>query len=305
MAFNEEYDDLDETLEDEDRGNDLTGEDDEEAEDEDSDDTEESEEEGDDEEVEEEEEPAKPSPARIPKARLDEVIRQREEAKERNLWLEEQLEKLINQKSSTQEAAKPAKLTYDYATAEGKYIDLIIEGQTKEAAALRSEIDRFRRDEMMELISEVKNTSSAQAKTESAQALDQDRFNTLIENMESKYKFLDSSHKSYNEEAVDTINTLLAGYIAAGKTKSEGLRLAVNKVAPLYEKEVTPVKQTLGKKRIEESGKKAVVAAKSQPPKSKSSSVKSIDLDAININKLSDKDFKSLTEKERRTLRGD
>jgi hypothetical protein len=301
MAFNDDYEDLDETLE-EDRGDEV--EDDEEVEDEDSDDTEESEEEVDDEEV-EDEEPAKPSAARIPKARLDEVIRQREEAKERNLWLEEQLEKLINQNATSKVETKQAKPTYDYATAEEKYVNLIIEGNIADATKLRSEIDRFRREEMMELISEVKSSSSAQAKSESAQALDQDRFSTLIENMESKYKFLDSTHKSYNEEAVDTINTLLAGYIAAGKSKSEGLRLAVNKVAPLYEKEVVTTKQTLGKKRTEESGKKAVVAAKSQPPKSKSSSVKSIDLDAVNINKLSDKYFKNLTEKERRILRGD
>jgi len=39
--------------------------------------------------------------------------------------------------------------------------------------------------------------------------------------MEVKYPYLNFKDKAYNEEAVDTVNTLLAGYVAAGKSKQK------------------------------------------------------------------------------------
>ena len=305
----QDYEDLDETL---DRGDNF-------EEDEDQDETvDEEDQEVDDElddsdidlDEEEEEEVVEPKKEiKIPKSRFDEVIAQREEAKERNLWLEAQLEKLI-QSQQTQKQVEPEKVKlpeYNFDEAEEKYVNLIIEGEIAKATKLRSEIDKARQESLKTLISEITDSVTSKVKSESSAVLDEEKFNTLIENFENKYKFLDTSSDDYNEEAVDTVNTLLAGYVAAGKSKAEGLRLAVNKVAPLYEKtrDVKDTKQSLGNKRKVEAGKKAAQAANSQPSKTKSISTKTVDRETVNVAKMSEKDFAQLTEKEKRILRGD
>lgn len=305
----QDYEDLDEVL---DRGDEV-------EDDEDQDETiDEEDQEVDDElddsdidlDEEEEEEVEKPKKEiKIPKSRFDEVIAQREEAKERNLWLEAQLEKLISSQKVNEVVApvKPKEPDYNFEEAEERYVNLIIEGEIAKATKLRSEIDKARQDNLKAIISEITESVTSKAKSESSALLDEEKFNTLIENFENKYKFLDTSSDEYNEEAVDTVNTLLAGYVAAGKTKAEGLRLAVNKVAPLYEKtkEVKETKQSLGNKRKVEAGRKAAQAANSQPTKTKSVSTRTVDKETVNVAKMSEKEFAQLTEKEKRILRGD
>lgn len=261
------------------------------------------------EESEEEEEELPKSSAKepkIPKHRLDEVLSQRDEARERQLWLEEQLEKLIALQTKKDEEVvnKPV---YDFANAEEKYISLIIEGETAQASKLRAEIDRERKAEMMSLIESVKTESETKVKQESNKAVETERFNSLVETFKSKYTFLDDDSDDYNEEAVDTINTLTAGYIASGRSKSDSLRLAVNKVVPMYNKEESSSKTVLGKQRTQDAVKKAASASNKQPPQSPSgkSTSKSVDLTKIDVTKMSDKDFNNLTEREKRILRGD
>ena len=298
----EDYEDLNNTDELEDRGDNFEVDDEDQDELEDSEelDDDEVDEEGDEEEIEEEE---LPKNIKVPKSRLDEVIKQREEAKERSAWLEAQLEKLIARETQVQQAPKEVRPAYNYDEAEEQYIQLVIEGETAKAAKLRAEINSNRDLDLKALIAEVTKETTSKVKSESSQVIEEERFSTLIDSFENKYKFLNADSKEYNEEAVDTVNTLLAGYVAAGKTKSEALKLAVNKVAPLYVKTVD-TKQTLGNKRKVEAGKKAVEAAKSQPSKTKSVSTKQ-DFDKIDVSKMSEKDFAKLTDKEKRILRGD
>jgi hypothetical protein len=266
--------------------------------------------EGDDEEseeeVEEEEEVVVPKKEpRIPKSRFDEINNRMKEANERNLWLEEQLEKLINQsaQSSKQVAPKEPDLPkYDYDTAEEEYINLIIGGDIAKATKLRNEINNYRQQDLQALISGIKSEASDNAKSQSSQLLEKERFENSIATMESKYPFLNNNNKAYNEEAVETVNTLLAGYLASGKGKVESLQLAIKKVLPLYEKAGTKV--SLGDQRKTEAGKKAAQASKQQPTKAKSST-RTSDMGLVNINKMSDRDFSKLTAKEKSILRGD
>lgn len=303
----QDYEELDETF---DRGDNYE---DDEDQDETTDETDETDDDESDEvdvelEDEEEEEEVPQKEIKIPKSRLDEVIRQREEAKERNLWLEAQLEKLIQQSTESKKEAEKvieiAQSTYDFEEAENRYVNLIIEGETTKAAKLRNEIEKERQSELKALIAAVSKSATEDAKSQSSAIIEEERFSALVENFESKYKFLNSSSKEYNEEAVDTVNTLLSGYIAAGKSKAEGLKLAVNKVAPLYAKPVE-TKQTLGNQRKVDAGKKAAQAANSQPTKTKSVSTRSVDKEGVNVSKMSEKEFSQLTEKEKRILRGD
>lgn len=297
----------DTSLDDEDRGDNFES--DEEVE-ESEEEVENEDEEPEEDETEAVEEPPKKQ-NRVPKSRLDEVISQREEAKERNLWLEAQLEKLIAASEKKESTNKPEVILpqYDFDGAEENYINLVIEGDIKAALKLRNEINNARKAETLALIDSIEEKANKKASSISSQAIDDQKFEVLIENFESKYPFLNADSDSYNEEAIDTVNTLLAGFRAAGKTKSEALSLAVKKVAPLYEKaikQIVPEKKTLGQKRATTANKTAVKAAKSQPTKVKSTvSNSQVDLGTISISKLSEKEFYKLTEKEKKLLRGD
>lgn len=306
MSKEVEYEDLDDPIDNSDlgdRGDDFESDEDDEIE-EDEDSPVEDEEEDEEDPVDEEEE-EEVIEEKIPRSRLNQVIRQREEARERTAWLEAQLEKLIS--NQTKEEPKAVEVPkYDFARAEEEYITLILEGDVAKASALRKEINAAQQLETKALINEIKNSASVEAKKESSSLLLEDKFNSLVETYETKYPFLDTSSKDYNEEAVDTVNTLLAGYVAAGKSKFEGLQLAIKKVAPLYTKdEVVPTKPSLGNKRKVEAGKKAAQAANSQPTKTKSVSTKAVDRETVNVTKMSDRDFAKLTDSEKRILRGD
>lgn len=303
-----------------DRGNDFesTEDEDEIIEDEESEEEEnidpEEDQESDDEEEEveevEEEEEEKPKDIRIPKKRLDKALRQRDEMRDRAAWLEEQLEKLIEKETRRTQVQEqvPQEPEYDFDTAEESYANLLIEGETAKAAKLRREIDQERQKEIKRLINQIKSESLQEASIKSAAAIEEEKFQTRIANYENKYPFLDSEADEYNEEAIETVNTLMSGYIAKGASKSEALRKAVEKVIPFYEKEVkkeVTKQKSIGQVRKEEAGKKAAQASKSQPTKTKSSSSTQIDSTKLDVKKMSDKDFAKLTPRELKLLRGD
>ena len=213
-----------------------------------------------------------------------------------------------NKKEETVASLVIPEHTFDFDKAEEDYISLIIEGEIAKATKVRNDINKERKLEMINLISGIESKVSSKAKSESSAIMEQERFDNYVNTVESKYPFLDSNSSSYNEEAVETVNTLLAGYIASGKTKTEGLKLAVTKVSSLYSDESSEVKTTksLGNKRTIEAGKKAVKAAASQPVKTKnSSSSKVADNEDVDVEKMSERDFSKLTAKERSILRGD
>lgn len=293
----------DEVIENEDidRGDDIL--EDDEIEDEESEEDSDLDADDDDDVEDDEEEIEEVKEIQVPKARLDEVISQRESEKERVRWLEDQLESLINQKQVEPEKVVEPVESYDFAKAEQDYANFLIEGDTSKASSIRATIDDERRKEFLNIIEGVKETSSKEALSKSAEAIDADKFDTLIENYENKYSFLDADSDSYNPEAVETVNTLLAGYSASGKTKSQALSLAVKKVAPMYE-EVKPVKESLGNKKSV-ARRKAAKASNAQPARESSKGTPKEDAESVDISKLSEKDFDKLTTKEKRILRGD
>jgi hypothetical protein len=277
---------------------------DEEEEDENQDQEDEQEDDEEDEEIEEEVEEPKKAP-KIPKGRLDKALRQRDEYKERSLWLEEQLEKLIEQGSKKQEEVKVPELPpYDFEGAEEQYAILLIEGETTKAAKLRREIDNAREQRFAQLLAEIEERAIDKATKTSSAATENAKFQALIENYENKFPFLDSENDLYNEEAVDTVNTLLAGYVAKGMTKSEALKKAVDKVAPMFKKEIETTKKSSKERQIE-ANKKIANTIKSQPAKTKSSASSKIDTSKLDISKMSERDFAKLTPRELKALRGD
>lgn len=287
----ENQDDDDEVIELEDRGDDI----------EDDDEDVEVENEVVEEDVSDEEEIEEDDEVNPYQERIDALLKAQEEQAKTNQWLQSQLEKLISGKDAT--PVKDPEPTFDYEAAEETYAQLLIENEFSKAAKLRSQIDSARRAEMLEFIRNTTQDTNNKAKAYSSEAIIERDFQSLIDNLESTHDFLNPKSKKYNAEAVETINTMMAGYAAAGNDKVTALKLAVKKAAPLYK---TPeVTKSIGDVRKQAAGKKAVAAAKSQPIKTRSTSVPMKDQDTVDVFKMSDKEFSKLTDKEIRQLRGD
>ena len=243
---------------------------------------------------------------RVPKSRLDRVISQREEQKERAEYAEEQLAALIKQGKAPEEPEVPKLEPYDFNAKENKYMEAILSGDTNEAVRLRTEIDSRRasdlKTELMQSNQSVKDT----AQEESRNVVVQDRLDNLILDMEEQYPFLDENSKSWNREATATVNALMTGYIADGKEMDHALALAIKKIVPMYtEESTTPIKKE-GTRRTKKARQKAVDADKRQPPKSRNSRAnKETSVEDVNVHSLSERQYKTLTAKEKAILRGD
>ena len=295
--------------EDEDDDDELEDDDDEDLpEDEDSDDEDEdleSDEEDEDLESDEEDEDLEISGKdnRIPRSRFNQVISQRDAERKRTEWLEKQLEKLISGKdlSETSEIeSKPPE--YDFDTKEKQYLELVIEGEIDKAISLRKEIDKAKEDQFNWKLDRIKKEAESNISNSTKASREEAKFDTVVRNLENKYPFLDSEKSEYNEDAVDTVNTLLAGYASNGMDKTEALQKAVSKVVPMFTKSTTAKKVDDRKKRAM---KKNVRAAKKQPPVSKGKSNRERSLDDLDPLAMSEKEWKKLSLREKKELRGD
>ena len=245
------------------------------------------------------------SEQRIPKGRLNQVLRQRDEERERVRWLEDQLEVLIrgrgedvSEESEEEDTAPPE---YDFDEAESKYIELILEGEVKDATALRKEINKARDELYNYQIETARKSAKNDAVTETSNSLDEARFNTMLHGYVEEFDFLNDQSKAYNEKAVVMANKLMASYMAEGKTKSQALKAAVEDVTPLFEKK--KVEKTVTSDRTKIARKKAARASKAQPPVVKGKGKTTRELKPSDI--TSEKVFNSLTAKEKAKLRGD
>lgn len=287
----------DEDLEDEGGSDDEEGEEDEDST-EDSEDSDDEDQEEDSDET-DEDKGGDEEPSRVPKSRLDDVINQRNQERERSQWLESQLEKLIEKGTTPVEEPDKELPPFDYDGAEEKYAEYLLEGEAGKAGKVRSLINKSRQEDMEVLINKVTAGVEEKATHKSTQALENERFDELVESYEGLYPFLDANSGKFDEDKVDMVNTLLAGYVAQGKSKREGLKLAVNKLVP------TTKKTTLGNRNTKANRKNKADASNRQPPKTRSASMKTRNMDDVLVSKLSEGDFGKLTLKERKILRGD
>jgi len=307
---NEDNDDLDTNIEDTseedmDRGDVVEDPDDEDIDEGDAESEDESEEDGEEDDTDEEEEEAPKRGIKIPKYRLDQEIEKVKALKERESWLEQQLEKLINSKPDLKKELQEIKdeVEYDFDAAEEQYITHVLEGEPKEAIKLRKQIDAERTKIFRKTLELVRDEAAEKAISSSKSAKDDEKFQEYISNYESKYTFLNRAKKAYNEDAVDTINALMTGFMAKGVVRSEALKKAVEKVLPLY---ATPVKAPVDKRAVDQR-KKNVSANNRQPPTMKGKSFKDVSIDDFDVSNLDDKEFAKMSKdkKSLAKLRGD
>lgn len=274
----------------------------------DDEDDEEDEVEDDEEEDEDDEDDEDPKDQMVPRSRIDQLVAQREEERERNQWLQEQLEAMIQRTTEVEEEVEeePARPEYDFHAAELKYGEAMLEGEPDKAAKIRGEINKAHAAEYAYQIEAAKRAAKAEAVSETTNSIDERRFNSLLATYTQEYDFLNDESDSYNAKAVTMANKLMAGYMQEGKMKSEALKLAVEDVTPFFEQPKADKKETKSTARKKQARKKAAKASKAQPPNTGGKKGKAArNLDTIDMSKISEKDFNNLTAREKAKLRGD
>lgn len=256
------------------------------------------EEEGDEEDSEEEDEEGEQqnSQPRIPKARLDREIAKRRKAEEEKQAYEARILDLLEKMAKDKEPEpSPEPAPFDFDAAEEKYQELLIEGDTKAASKLRSEIRKAEREEFLKEINPEGHTREILAERD---------FSAAVSQHIQTNPALDDASDEYDQDLVDSINVMMRGYVANGEDKVSALDKAVKRLTSPSKKKPAP---KLGKDtaREKKSLKNAIRASKAQPEKLRNSKSGRANTDSLDLSKMTEEEYRSLDPKVKRQLRGD
>ena len=245
--------------------------------------------------VEEESDVEEPKSPMVPKSRLDEVLAKNKEMQKRLQDIEGEAKDV------------PETPAYDFTIKEREYQDLVLEGETDKAALVRQEIRNAERDQIM---SEMQNKMG--------QTVQQDREQHELAQKASEimdvFPIFNEKSKAYDEVLTSEVMELRDAFIFQGYGAADSLAKATEVTLLSKKPELLQGSDTLTsdpaptlskvvqERKQKASVKKKVEASQSQPPKLKGeSSAKKV----VDINVLSDDEFKALPEDTLRRLRGD
>ena len=249
------------------------------------------------EEVEEpvaEEKPAKKP--MVPKARLDEVL-----AKQKAL------QKQLDEINAANEKSEEAPESYDFDAKELEYQNMVLDGETAKAVALRREIRQAERAQVeYEMRQEMTQTVSA------------DRQMTALQQaaaaMEEAYPVFDRNSESFSEDMTNEVVELRDAFIMKGYEAVDALSKAVKYVVKDHEldRSVDDTPSLAGKAvQVDEVAKKRrqvskkLKAADAQPPELPGESSSARGEKAIDIANMTEEEFDALPEATLKRLRGD
>ena len=310
----EEEDSSDDQVEDESEDEEVEGtEEEDESEDEGNDDSEDDEaqdenESDEDQEVEQTSENEEDDGKFIPKARSDERVeieRQKyahlEEKfklqEQRSQWLEEQIRSIQqNQQVSTKEVEKATEEVFDFDKAQREYNKAIILGEDEDAVRLMSQINSEREKQFNRQLEALEKKLLEKTAKSHKELTDGEKLNVVLENARSKYSMLDDKSDEYDLDLANDIDALAQGYMGrSGITAHEAYQKAIERTMKkvVKEEKVTETKETKQRKKV-----KASKISK-QPQEIKASKKgKGLDLDTLDVSKMSDDDFAKLSQKD-------
>ena len=256
-----------------------------------------------DEEVEEpEEEPVvqeKPTKKpMVPKARLDEVL-----AKQKAL------QKQLDEIKAANEKAEEAPDSYDFDTKEVEYQNMVLDGETDKAVALRREIRKAEREQL-----------EFEMRQEMTQTVTKDRQMNALQQaanvMEETYPVFDSNAEEFNQDYTNEVVELRDAFIVQGFEAVDALSKAVNFVVKDHdldaglEADETPSLAGKAKSVDEVAKKRAQVkkklqAADAQPPELPGESSSTHGEKALDLSTMTEEEFDALPEATLKRLRGD
>lgn len=237
-----------------------------------------------------------PKAPMVPKSRLDEVLAKNKEMQKRLQDIE------------GKEAEETKAPEYDFVAQEKTYQDLVLEGETEKAALVRQEIRSAEREQIM---------SEMQSKM--GQTVQQDRELHELTQKASEimevFPIFDEKSKAYDEGLTNEVMELRDAFIYQGYGAADSLAKAtevtlLSKKPELLQGETAPavdpaptLTKAVQEKKQKATVKKKVEASQAQPPEMKGESAKNKKV--VDINVMSDDEFRALPEDTLRRLRGD
>ena len=232
----------------------------------------------------------------VPKARLDEVL-----AKQKAL------QKQLDEINAANEKAEDAPEDYDFDAKEVEYQNMVLDGETEKAVALRREIRKAERA-----------TLEYEMRQEMSQTVNQDRQMTALQQaanaMEDAYPVFNRDSDDYNEDITNEVVELRDAFIMKGYEAVDALSKAVKYVVKDHDldqaQESAPSlagkaqkSDELAKKRAQVS--KKLKAAEAQPPELPGESSSMHGERAMDLSAMTEEEFAALPEATLKRLRGD
>ena len=257
------------------------------------------------EEVEEAEEaPEEPAPEpkkaakskMVPKARLDEVL-----AKQKAL------QKQLDEINAAKEKAEEAPEDYDFDAKEVEYQNMVLDGETEKAVALRREIRKAEREQL-----------EYEMRQEMTQTVSQDRQMTALQQaataMEEAYPVFDRNSAEFNEDYTNEVLELRDAFMSTGYDVVDALSKAVKYVVKDHDLDQpedsapslagkAPSVDEVAKKRAQVS--KKLKAAEAQPPELPGESSSIHGEKGLDVSNMTEEEFDALPEATLKRLRGD
>ena len=232
----------------------------------------------------------------VPKARLDEVL-----AKQKAL--QKQLDEMTAQNEKSAEAPD----AYDFDSKEVEYQNMVLDGETEKAVALRREIRKAERAQL-----------EFEMRQEMNQTVSQDRQMTALQNaaaaMEEAYPVFDSNSDVFDQEITNEVIDLRDAFILKGYDAVDALSKAVKYVVKDHDldqaQESVPSLAGKAQKTDELARKRAQVskklrAAEAQPPELPGESSSNHGEKGLDLSSMTEEEFAALPEATLKRLRGD
>ena len=231
----------------------------------------------------------------VPKSRLDEVL-----AKQKAL------QKQLDDMKAAQTLAEEAPGEYDFAEKEVEYQNLVLDGESQKAAALRAEIRAAERAQLeYEMTQKMTKTVSENQQLTALQQAASD--------LEASFPVFDQGSSDYNAEYTQEVIDLRDAFILKGENAVAALSKAAKFVVREYglDNEVAPSLTAKPNKTVDEVAKKRaevnrkLKAADAQPPELPGESSANRGEKVLDVSNMTEDEFNALPEATLRRLRGD
>ena len=232
----------------------------------------------------------------VPKSRLDEVL-----AKQKAL------QKQLDEINAANEKAAEAPEAYDFDAKEVEYQNMVLDGETEKAVAIRREIRQAERAQL-----------EYEMRQEMTQTVSHDREMTALQQaaaaMEEAYPVFDKNSESFNEDYTNEVVELRDMFMVKGYDAVAALSRAVKYVVSDHglDEAQESASSLAGKaqKTDELARKRAQVgkklkAAEAQPPELPGESSSMHGEKAIDLSAMTEEEFDALPEATLKRLRGD
>ncbi len=257
-------------------------------------------------------EPEQKGSRTVPHGRFHEVNEQLKQERAERLRLEEELARARGtqkaqqpeQQEATEEQVQQAQADseFDFDKAEGRYNEAIYDGDMDAAKQIRAEIRAAERKAAEDAARAVLEQERAQMRAQQ----EQQQLQGVVAKAYEKYPFLDPQSGEVDQEAVDEVIAMRNLYLQKGMTAAEAIAKAVDKVGPRYtdvqeeEQEQAPKKSTT--RQSKETLERNIERADRIPPTGAGVGERARKVD---YSSLSEAEFANLSEQEKRRARGD